>query len=65
MTNEKRARNCARCKWRKSQEYFMGYSFDYRTCPCLCKQNKIYSQADRLRIRKAVITYRDLKEEGM
>ena len=55
MTNKQRARNCARCKWRKSQEYFMGYTFDFRTCPCLCKQNKIYSQADRLRIRKAII----------
>lgn len=55
MKNEKRAKNCVKCKWRKSQEFFMGQTFDYRTCPCLCKQNKIYSHADRIRIRNAVM----------
>lgn len=48
MDNERRAKNCAKCKLRKSQEAFMNWIFDYRTCPFLCNQNKTYKGKDLL-----------------
>ena len=42
MTDEQRARNCDKCQFRKSQECYMKVHFDYRNCPCVCVQNKMF-----------------------
>lgn len=49
MTDSQRAKNCAKCRLRRSNERWLNQIFDYTNCPFVCVQNKLY---DRLRLRK-------------
>lgn len=49
MRDSRRAKNCERCKLRMSQERYFGMVFDYRTCPFVCVENKLY---DNLYVKK-------------
>jgi len=41
MNDARRAKNCEKCNFRKMQDKYLGRVFDYRNCPCACRQNKI------------------------
>lgn len=45
MNDVKRDKKCKRCKARKSQEVFMNQYFDWRNCPYICVEQKLYSKS--------------------
>ena len=47
MKESRMQRNCERCRLRKSQETYLGIVFDYRTCPFVCVENKLYDNLKR------------------
>lgn len=47
MREARMQRNCDRCKLRKSQETYLGIVFDYKTCPFVCVENKLYDSLKR------------------
>ena len=50
MTDKQRMRNCNKCRTRRIQFLFQGWIFDFRNCPYVCTQNKLY---DKLKKRGA------------
>lgn len=53
MKESRMQRNCERCRLRKSQETYLGIVFDYRTCPFVCVENKLYDNLKRKKERTA------------
>lgn len=45
MTDKQRDRKCAKCKARKHQETFFNRYFDWRTCPYVCRECKLFGKS--------------------
>lgn len=49
MTDKQRDKKCARCQARKSQETFMNRKFDWRNCPFVCVECRLFDKLKGVR----------------
>lgn len=55
MRESRKAKNCEVCRTRMMAEKYLGEVFDYKNCPFVCVQNRMY---DRLYTKEKKISRR-------